>query len=353
MRRRKLLIVDDSDIDREILANILKDDFDITEAENGFRALEFVASRRPDLVLLDISMPVLDGFNVLRILSENGVKDIPIVVITAEATKANVHRVTKYKSVTDIISKPFDPIIVRKKISALFDLKPNPITEASGSIVENECETYIANLQALYRRYLLNQGGDDEHNIHVKEVMEILLLEYTSKIRNSGLDNTKIELISNAAYLYNIGEMLIPDTVLSGGDESTYDPELFRTHTTEGASLVRLNTAPACRFFVEVCADMCMHHHERFGGGGYPHGISGNGIVVYTRMCTLVAEFDKLFCKRPDFNSEQFEFVLNELSYKRGLFDPSLVKMLDNCGSFVMDYYRKNVKPAPPERSFR
>ena len=337
MRKRKLLIVDDSDIDREILMNMLKDDFDITEAENGFRALEFIASRRPDLVLLDISMPVLDGFNVLRILSENGVKDIPIVVITAEATKANVHRVTNYKSVTDIISKPFDPVIVRKKISALFDLKPNPITEASATIVENECETFIANLRALYRRYLINQGGDDEHNVNVKEVMETMLLEYTSKIRNTGLDNTRIGLISSAAYFYNIGEMLIPDNVLEGGDEGTFDQDLYRTHTTEGASLVRLNTSNSCRFFVEVCADMCMHHHERYGGGGYPHGISGNGIVVYTRMCTLAAEFDKLFCKRPEFNSEQFEFVLNELSFRKGEFDPALVKMLDNCGTFVMD----------------
>ena len=138
---KRLLIVDDSEIDRKILRNILSKYFEITEVENGYAALEIFTKRTSlfDAVLLDISMPVLDGFNVLDIMSENNI-NIPILLVTAEATASNVQHAAKY-SVAGFISKPFEPKLILEKLSTILGIEKLPVDEVTRQEIIQKTET--------------------------------------------------------------------------------------------------------------------------------------------------------------------------------------------------------------------
>ena len=121
MAHKKVLIIDDSEIDRSILKNILDEDYDIIEAENGFKGIETLLSRRRviDGVLLDLHMPILDGFHVLELMKENGLSDIPVIIITSESTEQNLMKTVSY-NIRDFICKPFDRDMVKSRLEMFF-----------------------------------------------------------------------------------------------------------------------------------------------------------------------------------------------------------------------------------------
>ena len=121
MANKKVLIIDDSEIDRSILKNILDEDYDIIEAENGFKGIETLLARRRviDGVLLDLHMPILDGFHVLELMKENGLSDIPVIIITSESTEQNLMKTVSY-NIRDFICKPFDRDLVKSRLEMFF-----------------------------------------------------------------------------------------------------------------------------------------------------------------------------------------------------------------------------------------
>ena len=137
--------------------------------------------------------------------------------------------------------------------------------------------------------------------------------------------------------------MSIPDELIHKHKFVDSNMKLYETHTQEGAHIIQLNKDYACRYFVKVCSDICIHHHERFDGLGYPHGLKGNDIAYYTRLCSLVTEFDRLFSKREEINDWQFDFILKELKVEKGRFDPKLIDILENCKMSVVLYYKQRL----------
>ena len=121
MKNKKVLIIDDSEIDRSILKNILDPDYDVIEAENGFKGIEILLARRRviDGVLLDLHMPILDGFHVLELMKENGLADIPVIIITSESTEQNLMKTVTY-NIRDFICKPFDRDMVKSRLEMFF-----------------------------------------------------------------------------------------------------------------------------------------------------------------------------------------------------------------------------------------
>lgn len=337
--------MDDSEIDRSILRNILSKCFEITEVENGYAALELITKNRIkiDGVLLDISMPVPDGFNVLDIMSENGI-NIPIVLVTAEATAANVQRAAKY-SIAGFISKPFEPKVILEKLGNIFGIDTTQVSAETNE--ENfaktetyENDTYIAKLTAIYKAYLKNMDRDDYHCCRVSKLMEILLIEYSLSSK-SDLDTLDIRLISKAAYFYDIGLIGVPSELIANAETlAPSERDIYNSHTNMGANIIWLNSSENCKFFVKVCADICMHHHERFDGTGYPHGLRGSDNTVYSRLCGLAIRFDKLFVSRRDVNEVQFDFVINEMKFDRGAFSPESIDLLAKCKSEILSYYK-------------
>lgn len=334
---KKLLIVDDSEIDREILKSILGDNFDIIEAVNGYYALEIILKNpeQLDAILLDVSMPVLDGFSVLKLMSENHINHIPVFLITAEATKDNVERAAQY-NVSEFIVKPFErEEIVRRLESKLGIIAKHSLTPRD---IE-ETKKYIADFATLYKKYLINFNGDVDHYLRMTGVMRILLKQYAAVTPRANLDANEIEVISNASFFCDIGNMLIPSQLKEKAARGEDGGELYQSHTVLGADLVRLNTSVHCGYFVKICADMCAHHHERYDGGGFPHRIAGNNISVFSQMCRLTDKFDQLFFKYREHNELQFNFVLSELEQDKGAVGPEILSLLTNCMGAIILYY--------------
>jgi len=340
-QRRKVLIVDDSEVDREILKNILSRDFDVIEADNGYLGLEIILKRNSqiDAILLDIFMPVISGFDILKIINNNKIANVPTILITAEATMENVKKASQY-NVVDFIRKPFNSEFILNRLKEIFSASDNEELNSGYEHINFEINNYIIKLKGIYKTYLQNKNIDDESDVRLSELMKILLKKYANAEKISELDDVRIEYISRAAYFHDIGKMAIPDEYFSKNLEKS-DNSVYESHTTCGAAIVGLNTSPACQYFVQVCGDICMHHHERFDGKGFPHGIKGNDISIYAQFCRIIIDFDNMFIKNRDKTPKEFDFIINDLRSDSGIYGPELINFFTSCKVSIITYYRK------------
>lgn len=339
--RKRLLIVDDTEIDRIILKSILCRDFNILEASSGNAALEYITTRgdQLDAILLDIAMPHIDGFDVLRFIADKQLTHIPVFLVTAEPTRDNVERALQY-SVAEFIGKPFDREDVLRRLRSRLGVTPE-------YDLKNEdlraTWAYIADLEALYKTYLANFGRDDAHYRIRTDLMRILLTNYNKTSRDLNLNNDAVELVSKAAYFCDIGEMLIPDKrlqIMTAGQDELRD--LQQTHPLMGSNLIQLNRAKECRYFVEICASMCLHHHERYDGEGYPDRIMGRNNSVFNQLCRLVDEFELLRSKFFGDKARPVKFVIKRMTGEgESMVEPKLYALLEDCELQFVDYFMK------------
>ncbi len=339
MAEKKLLIVDDSEIDRMLLKSILCDEFDLIEAENGYVALEIILKKTEDIdaILLDVSMPVIDGFGVLSIMQENGINNIPVFLITAEATKVNIERAAQF-NISEFIGKPFERDMVLTRIkSKLGVVIKHKLTEDDIKYTN----IYINDLKAVYKKYLVNLGEDHTHYARMTDLMKILLSKYSVITAGIEFERAQIEIISNAAYFADIGYMLIPSNSIYRATkrDETMGDSLYQSHTYLGAEIIKLNRSAHCEYFVQVCTDICTHHHERFDGKGYPYKIPGEKLSAYSQMCILVHEFDNLFFRYREHSGKQFDFVISELSQDVGAVNPEIFSLLSSSKFNISMYY--------------
>lgn len=334
---KRLLIVDDSQIDRIVLKNALGEEFEIIEADNGYDALDILMSKRQhlDALLLDISMPRLDGFDVLQRMKERNLDGIPVFLITSEATKANIEKAAPY-NISEFLRKPFDQDEIRLRLRSRLGILPDPhLTEED----IRETRRFIVHLEGIYRRSLANFGDNSGHYFRLVALMRILLEEYCSGKRNCGLDEVQIEFISRAACFCDMGSLLVPVNYRTLAKDEAEKDSIYQSHTLLGASMVRLNYSEHCDYFVQVCADMCMHHHERYDGTGYPHHIAGDNNLIYTQMCRLVEQFDSAFTRYHERTDLQFDFVTSVLNQDKGLVSREVFQLLLRSKHRIVGYY--------------
>lgn len=350
MKQKRLLLVDDSEIDRGILKNIIQNDFDIVEVDNGYAALEIIFSGRPhvDGVLLDIFMPVLDGFNVLRLMQESKVENLPVILVTANATKPNVEKALLYK-VTDFITKPFNASDIAERLRTLFSIEETKeVVIPKHTFSENdisETNTYISKLKKIFNEYLRNNNKDDEHYVNISALTEIMLTVCAAEDKTFEADSAHISMIAKAAYFIDMGFMVVPDALTtSKGRRTESDMAVYQTHTVAGAEMVWLNHSPSCRYFVKMCGEMCMHHHERNDGRGYPHKLAGSDNTIYAQIAGAANRFDRIFCKYMEINDFRFDFTLREMAVDSGEFSPFVLKLLDNSRIPILSYYKKKAR---------
>lgn len=339
--RKQLLIVDDTEIDRIILKSILARDFDVVEANSGNMAFEFITTRgdQLDAILLDIAMPHIDGFDVLRFIADKQMTYIPVFLVTAEPTRENVERAIQY-NIAGFIGKPFDrEDVLRRLRSRLgvipeYDLKNEDLKETWA---------FIADLEATYKTYLTNLGRDDSHYQIMSDLMRILLVNYNKTTRELRMNNEAVELVSKAAYFCDIGEMLIPDKRLQIMTNGMNFQDLQLNHPLLGSNIIRLNRAKSCEYFVEVCASMCLHHHERYDGKGYPDRIVGKNNSVFNQLCRLVDEFDLMRSKFFGDKARPVKFVIKRLTgdSTNEMVEGKLFALLEDCEPQIVDYFMK------------
>ena len=338
--RKCLLIVDDTEIDRIILKSILSNDFELLEAKNGNIAFEYITTRADQLdgILLDIAMPHIDGFDVLRFMQDKGVTNIPVFLVTAEPTIDNVKKAMQY-NIVEFIGKPFDREDILRRLRSRLGLVPR--YEASNEDLK-KTRTYISELETLYKRYLSNFGKNDDHYKVMSDLMKILLKNYNKNLREDRLPAEAIDLISKAAYFCDIGEIFLPDKryqIMMGETDRLEEGQ--QNHTVLGANLIRLNCAKSCEFFVEVCSNMCLHHHERYDGEGYPSRLVGENNSIYNQMCRLVDEFDQMHMKFYGDKVKPIKFIVKHLAEATGMVSPKLGSLLEDCEPQIADYFMK------------
>ncbi len=356
-KRRRIMVVDDSDIDREILKNILESDYDVIEESNGYSALEKILSRKTsiDALMLDISMPIVDGFAVLGILQCNDITDLPVIMITSEATRENVYKAVGY-GITEFIGKPFDPDVILGRLRGILDIpEKNPDEAEEDNKAEfirphyenlsnrdlKKTNEYFERLKSLFGDFIKNRGIDESHYQRVSKIVRILAERYCTENKQLKLNSDNIDIIAKAAYLHDIGMMTLPDSCLDESSCASDDIAVYESHAQAGAKMIRLNSSPSCKYFVDICSDICMHHHERYTGTGFPHGLKGTDNSIFAYFCGLAADFDKVFYKRIAFDERQFDFVMSEIDLSITKYSPEAVRYFNDCKKLILLLYKR------------
>lgn len=338
--KNALLIVDDEELNRAILVNIFQTDYDILEAEDGQQALELIegTSRPLSAILLDVVMPRLDGIQLLRILNERRLTTVvPVFLITADLGGDTMQKAYDL-GVMDVIAKPVVPFVVRRRVQSVVELFA--ARRLLGAEVERQRDQLLFQAEQLAEMSMgmvealstAIEFSSDESGEHVRRIHDITCMLLGETPLGDGLLDSEIRLIGMGAVTHDVGKISIPDAILNKKGRLTPDEyELMKTHTTQGAQL--LSHIPQMREHsaYRYAYDIALHHHERWDGGGYPEGLKGDEISMWTQVVSLIDVYDAL---------------VSERCYKKPIpFDRATEMILDGeCGVFnprMLEYFRK------------
>ncbi len=348
---KKVLIVDDMELNREILTEILEEEYSVMEAENGRQALEMIEQNLNDLavILLDLVMPEMDGLEVLAVLQEKGwMKKVPVLIISGEQS-LKVEKQCFDFGISDFIRKPFDNALVRRRVNNIAELfmYKNSLEEK----VEGQTETLKKQYQLLKIQAAKLQKSNTniidilgtvvesrnlesgEHVMRVKGYTEILAREMMKEYPEYGLTEKRIEVIVSASALHDIGKIAIPDNILLKPGKLTQDEyEYMKSHTTRGCEILSNIKDVWDEEYEKASYEICRHHHERYDGRGYPDKLKGDEIPVSAQLVSVADVYDALVNERvykSAYSKEQaFSMIING---ECGIFSPKLLECFRNC----------------------
>ena len=335
MTRKKdiVLIVDDMAMNRIILDDILSDDYDIWQAENGLTAIDmlFNAVELPAVVLLDIMMPELDGFEVLDLIKSNTrTANIPVVFITAADVESTETRGLRAGAV-DYISKPFNPDVVKARVDNHIELKryrdnlEETVEKKVFQLIKSK-ENMLETLATVIEYRNLESGHHVKRTSILSRNLVNRLLDIPYYARQ--LNELHPESMLRAVPIHDIGKIGVPDNVLlKPGRLTAEEFEIIKTHTTIGSDIIdTLLSKDEDDEYLLHCRDICRHHHERFDGKGYPDGLSGETIPLSARVVSIVDVYDALVNTRvykpPLPHNEAVKIIMDGSSTQ---FDPGIV----------------------------
>ncbi|MCH5211185.1 MAG: response regulator [Oscillospiraceae bacterium] len=336
MRKEKILIVDDLEMNRSILIDMLGENYDIIEAENGVQAVEILQKMNSvlDLVLLDIIMPDMDGFGVLNVMNENHwIDNIPVIIVSSERDAFQVERAYGL-GITDFITRPFDTYIVRHRVinTLLLYTKQKRLTnmvEKQFTQKEKYSNTMIDILSHIVE---LRNGESGLHVLHVRAMTDFLLRQIRQISDKYSITDDYITLVSNAAALHDIGKIAIDEKILNKpGCLTDKEFEIMKTHTLIGAKMLEGESLNPNNPLVQTAYEVCRWHHERYDGKGYPDGLIGDDIPLSAQVVALADVYDALTSPRvykASYNHDTaIEMILNG---DCGAFSPLLMDCLRN-----------------------
>jgi putative two-component system response regulator len=334
-----MLVVDDNETNRDILSRRLrKQGHGVTTAENGHRAMEMLRAQPFDLVLLDIMMPEMNGYEVLeKMKSDMALRQIPVIVISAVDQVESIVRCIELGA-EDYLPKPFDPVLLRARVGAslerkrLYDLEENYRVQLEDRVQEQVREISWAQHGIIFAMSKLAESRDPETGAHLERIQEYckILSKELSKLPRyaSGIDKTFIENIHAASPLHDIGKVGIPDHILKKPGRLTEEEfAIMRTHAVIGVETLRaVDRQNPGNKFVRIGIEIAGNHHEKWDGTGYPHGLAGEDIPLAGRIIALADVYDALTSKRcykeaiP--HDESREVIIAERGKR---FDPDMV----------------------------
>ncbi len=353
MEKQKILIVDDSEMNRYLLIDILKEHYDVVEAENGVEAISLLSKQRTDfsLLLLDIMMPEMDGFEVLAYIKKHHWDDtFAVIMISADDSPANIKRAYDLGAF-DYISRPFDSTIVRRRISNTMFLYARQ-QHLEKIIIEQFQETEKNNklmISILAHIVEFRNGESGLHILHVNTITKYLLKQLIQLTDQYLLSKADIFLISTASALHDIGKISISDSILNKPGRLTAEEfEVIKTHSIVGANIlldlpIEQQEAP----LVKVAAEICRWHHERYDGNGYPDGLKGEEIPIAAQVVALADVYDALTSERCYKKAYSHEEALKMiLEGQCGAFNPTLLLCLQE----IADILESELLDASPEQ---
>ena len=332
VHKQKILVVDDSEMNREILITMLEDDFDIIVAENGRVCLELLMQygKAISAVLLDIVMPVMDGFEVLTYMNrKRWIEDIPVIMISSEESDACIRRAFRL-GVADYISRPFDNHVVRQRVFNTIKLyaKQRRLTAlVSDQIHEKEKNNQMM-VEVLSQIVEFRNGESGLHVLHIKVLTEMLLEEILKKTDRYRLTPELCQRISIASSFHDIGKIGIDEKILNKPGRLTVEEfNEMKKHTLIGASMLSKMERYKEEPLIDIAYQICRWHHERYDGRGYPDGLVGDEIPISAQIVSLADVYDALISERAYKKGYTHERAIEMiLSGECGIFNPILVE---------------------------
>lgn len=359
-----ILVVDDSMINREILADMLSAKYKVETAENGQEALAILEERSDEFgaVLLDLNMPDIDGFEVLEKMNEwDLLSALPVIVISAEDSNEVENR-TLALHATDFIRKPFDQNVVLRRVENVYELysyrrsleqrveeqtqalvRSNEILRSQAKQIREFNENTI-DLLGMVVEYRHSESG--QHVQRVKAYTEILCQSLKENYPEYGLDARSIDRIAQASVLHDLGKIAIPDSILLKPGRLTQEEyNTMKNHTIYGDNLLGQIKGAWDDDFAQIARQICRHHHERYDGNGYPDGLVGEDIPIAAQVVSLADVFDALVSDRVYKDAYTPEVAFRMIQNNEcGVFSPKLLKCLNKVQDEFLAVLSSNSK---------
>ena len=333
-RKPLVLIVDDSEMNRDILREMLKDEYAIVEASSGEEAIAVLEKSAAciSLVLLDIVMPGMSGFEVLSRMSASGwIEDVPVIMISAEESEDVVYNAYELGA-SDYISRPFDIRVVRRRVSNIMHLYAKQRRLSSllaKQYAERERESRML-VDIMAGSMELRNGESGLHVLHIRNLTEILLERLVQKTSKYIISTAQRQTIAMASTLHDIGKMAIPDAILNKPGRLTPEEfEIMKTHAAIGAQMLDNMSQYKDDELMKVAKAICHWHHERWDGKGYPDGLKGDEIPIEAQVVSVADVYDALTSERVYKRAIPHEKAMSMiLNGECGAFNPLLLECL-------------------------
>ena len=324
-KRQNILIVDDSKFNRDILKEILGEKYNYLEAENGNQAIQMIGENIGiDLMLLDINMPQMNGFEVLKIMKRSQcIEETPVIMISSEESVDTMPEAYEM-GITDYITRPFVSVIVKKRVQntlSLYANQNNLVNVVVDQIYEKEENNNIM-IRILSSILRSRNSESREHILHIKTATEMMLRQLIKITDVYHLTEADIALITTASSLHDIGKIYIPEEILNKPGRLTDEEfKIMKTHSELGADIIQDMHLPQEKPLVHTAWEICRWHHERWDGKGYPDGLKGEEIPISAQVVSIADVYDALTSER---------------CYKKAFDHDTAIKMIldGQCGQF-------------------
>lgn len=343
-----VLVVDDSDMNRFLLSQILLDDYNVIEACDGVEATQIIQDHFKELsiVLLDIVMPRMDGFGVLEFMNANDlIQDLPVIMISSMDEDSAIRRCYEL-GISDYVRRPFSADVVGKRvynIVRLYQRQRNLQREIREQVEEREKNSRV--VTSIISHVVENRNGESgPHVIHVEQITEIILNRLTELTDMYKLSKEDKKQISLASALHDIGKIGIDEKILNKPGKLTEEEyEIMKTHTTIGAIMIHQVQMEEDDTLIQFAYEICRWHHEKWDGRGYPDGLKGNYIPISAQVVSIADVYDALVServyKKAYSHKKAIEMIING---ECGEFNPLLIQCLKDCSDRIQLAESKN-----------